>query len=207
MNNHLKKHNYFVCSYGGCGSKILTAYLKNFGNVFHIHSNNPPYELTRPGNSYIVEKNKYDEWFTEYLIPDNELNNYTVIYIYRNPVKAIISRFDNPVHLLHIQSNTSITIQDVINHQEDLYGIENFFDNYTIHKKKYNIICLKYEDLFDNIEKLNNILNLPNIPPLYPSKKETNKNTNINIVKNLEKIYENLINKMDKLSFIHINYT
>ena len=36
------KHNYFVCSYGGCGSKMLGNYLWNFGNIFHMYARDPP---------------------------------------------------------------------------------------------------------------------------------------------------------------------
>ena len=37
---------FYVCSYGGCGSTMLSNYLKNFGIVYHIHSINPPNHLT-----------------------------------------------------------------------------------------------------------------------------------------------------------------
>ena len=199
------KHNYFICSYGGSGSKMLTAYLKNFGNVFHIHSRNPPEYLTKPGTTFKIKKNQYLEWFTETLIPNNELKNYTVIYIYRNPVNAILSRFYNPDHLIHIESDPTIKIEDIITKEKDLYGIEEFFDNYTIHKKKYNIICIKYEDFFDNIENINKILKIKNCPELYPKKIEKKYDNKEKNRMKLEQIYEKLINKMNKFDSIYIN--
>jgi hypothetical protein len=69
-----------------------------------------------------------------------------------------------------VETNTSTTIENVVKTQKDLYGIENFFDNYTVKKKNYNIVCIKYEDFFDNIETLNKILNIENKPHLYPKK-------------------------------------
>lgn len=201
-----KKHNYFVCSFGGSGSKILTSYLENFGNVFHIHSRNPPNELTKIGKSTEKEKNKYCEWFTDKLIPSNELNNYTVIYLYRDPIKAILSKFHIPNHLRNIQCSPSIKLDDVINHNKDLYMLEDFFDNYVFKQRKYNIICVKYEQLFENIKKLNKVLNIPNNPKLYPIKIEKKKPNKININNGLEIIYKNLKVKMDKLKFIHLNY-
>lgn len=37
-----KNKVFYVCSSGGCGSTILFNYLKNFGNVYHIHDRYPP---------------------------------------------------------------------------------------------------------------------------------------------------------------------
>tara|TARA_B110000285_G_C14866589_1_gene487139 strand:- start:488 stop:664 length:177 start_codon:yes stop_codon:yes gene_type:complete len=37
--------NFYICSYGGCGSKMLTAALSNYGNTQHIHSKTPPDKL------------------------------------------------------------------------------------------------------------------------------------------------------------------
>ena len=199
------KHNYFVCSYGGCGSKILSSYLCNFGNVFHMHSRNPPEYLTRAGTNPTVVENEYKEWFTKKKIPDEELKNYTVLYIYKNPVNAIFSRFSNPNHLRHVETNTSTTIQDVANTQKDLYGIENFFDNYTVKKKNYDIICIKYEDFFDNIEQLNKLLHIENKPELYPKKRESTYEKKEKFRAKLEKVYQKLINRMENHDSIFIN--
>ena len=199
------KHNYFVCSYGGCGSKMLRNYLRNFGNVFHMHSRDPPEYLTRAGTNPREVKNEYMEWFSKKRIPNEELENCTVLYIYRNPVNAIFSRFDNPSHLRHVETNTSTTIENVVNTQKDLYGIENFFDNYTMKKKNYDIICIKYEDFFDNIEKLNKLLNIENKPELYPKKRESTYDKKEKYRPKLEKVYQKLIRRMKHHDSIFIN--
>lgn len=199
------KHNYFVCSYGGCGSKMLSAYLNNFGNVFHMHSRDPPEYLTRAGTNSREVKNEYREWFTNKRIPDEELKNCTVLYIYKNPVNAIFSRFDNPNHLRHVETNTSTTIENVVKTQKDLYGIEEFFENYTVKKKNYDIVCVKYEDFFDNIETLNKILNIENKPHLYPKKRESTYQKKEKYRPELEKVYRTLIKRMKNLDPVFIN--
>ena len=103
---------YYVCSYGGCGSYMLCDYLRKFGNVEHIHSRKPPLNLEYIGKKNTLE-NVYGEWFNNVPIPENDLANYKVIYLYRNPVKAIYSRFNNPDHLLHIQCDPTIKLSHV----------------------------------------------------------------------------------------------
>jgi hypothetical protein len=202
-----KTKNYYVCSYGGCGSKILVEYLSNFGNVYHIHSRNPPKKLQYIGNINTVHnvttKHQY-EWFNTKEIREEELKNYTVIYIYRNPIKAIYSRFLSPAHLQNIQcADTTIKLQDIIDSAKDLYGIEDFFDNYTNNKEErnYKIYSVKYEDFFDNISYFNSIFELPDDTQIYPKKIESVRKMSPQHYL-LEVIYSNLICKMNKMNFI-----
>ena len=190
---------FYICSYGGCGSTMLQRYLNNFGQTVHIHSKKPPKELTYNGSKksqYI-----YDEWFNDIKIPADKLHNYKIIYIYRNPVKAIYSRFTNPEHLEHIQCDPTITIEKVIEASEDLFKINEFFTNYTTeNNRNYPIYCVKYEELFDKLNIFNTVIGIPNIESLYLIKKENDKILNTN----LTKIYQPLIDKMDKMKFIQI---
>lgn len=189
---------FYVCSYGGSGSKILCEYLKKFGKVEHIHSRKPPQKLTHIGGDV------YCEWFNNKVIPDNELVNYYVIYIYKNPIKSVYSRFRNPDHLKHIQCNTNIKLSDVVKSQKDLYGIEEFFDNYTTPDpdRNYKIYCVKYEDFFANISDFNKTLGIPDNPENYP--REITTRREYQDYDKLEKIYSNLLNKMKKMDFITI---
>ena len=41
---------FYVCSYGGCGSKMLCNALQNYGHVKHVHSRYPPDKLQYIGN-------------------------------------------------------------------------------------------------------------------------------------------------------------
>jgi hypothetical protein len=177
-------------------------YLSYFGKVYHIHSRKPPKKLTYIGqennNKYV-----YDEWFNDVKIDKNNLYKYQVIYIYKNPISAIYSRFENPEHLYHIQCDNNIKISDIIKSQKDLYGINEFFDNYTKKdNRNYNIYCVKYDDFWDNIELFNKTLNIPDNKCLYPIKRETERN--YKNIEELKTIYSTLINKMNNMKCIEI---
>ena len=193
---------FYICSYGGCGSTMLTNALKKYGKVKHIHSRKPPDDLEYIGNDNGGDC--YSEWFNGIKIPLDEINNYYVIYIYKMPIKAIISRFQNPTHLEHIQVDKTIKLNDVINKSEDLYGINEFYNNYTQSNKNrnYKIYSVKYEQLFDKQDELSKLLG---IGPLNLVKKETTRQIDNKIIIQLYKIYKDLINKMKMNKFIIIN--
>ena len=206
MNNNL---NFYVCSSGGCSSTLIFNYLKNFGNSYHIHERYPPEKLCYVGNEN-TDFPVYSEWFNKTEIPENKIKNYKVIFIYRNPIQVIFSRFasingPNINHLKNIMCNNNgkIYFSHVINSKTDLYKLEEFYDNYTIPKKRnYEIICIKYEDFFNNISEFNKIVGIPDIKELYPVKKERKKN--FTCVKELSYIYRSLMLKMNKMKFIEI---
>ena len=190
--------NFYVCSYGGCGSKMLQDALRNYGNTKHIHSKTPPDKLEFTGK----EKggNTYCEWFNGIVIPENELKNYYVIYIYRNPSFSIPSRFTNPNHLNHIQADTSIKLNDILTSGKDLYKIREFYDNYIkVNKNRnYKIYCVKYEDIFDKQDELSNLLGIGKLNMV-------NKSVRTDSDKELDKIYADLIEEMNENNFIIIS--
>ena len=206
LNYFYKDMNYYICSIGGCGSTILFNYLANFGNVYHIHDRYPPNKL-----QYIGKENTnvdvYSEWFNGVEIPEDKLKNYKVIFIYRNPIQVIFSRFIGPniPHLQHIKciNNGNVGLSDVLMYGKDLYGIENFFDNYiTPTDRNYDIYSVKYELFWENIKLFNETLGIPDIKQLYPIKQERKKAfTN---TKELSYIYNSLINKMSRMGFIDL---
>jgi hypothetical protein len=204
-----KSMNYYICSAGGCGSTVLYNYLSKFGNVYNIHDRYPPEKLTYVGNSKTNE-DVYSEWFNGVEIPENELNNYKVIFIYRNPLQVIYSRFverhgPNVNHLKHIKcdNNGNIHILDVLKYGKDLYKIEEFFDNYVSSKdRNYPVYCIKYEMFWNNISIFNKVLGIPDIKYLYPKKIERQKQ--ILYQKQLNIIYNSLIKKMNSLRFIEL---
>lgn len=206
FNKHM---NYYVCSYGGSGSTILSEYLKQFGNVYHIHDRYPPNKLCYVGNeNNNTNEDVYREWFNSVEIPEDKISNYKVIFIYRNPIEAIFSRFVKPngphkTHLQNIkcQNNGDIWLNDLVLTKKDLYGLEEFFDNYTSKKpRNYDILCVKYEDLFENWSRFNSALGIPDFKQLYPIKSERKKQYAYLVQLNM--IYYNLILKMRKMNFI-----
>ena len=210
INVYNKNMNFYVCSSGGCGSTIIFNYLKNFGNVYHIHDRYPPDKLCYTG-SLNTNDPVYEEWFNKTEISEDKLQNYKVIFIYRNPIDVIFSRFALPngpniTHMKNIKCDYKgeIYFGDVIKLGCDLYKLEEFFDNYTMAKERnYPIYCIKYENFFNNISIFNKILGIPDIKSLYPIKYERSKK--YTFLKELTIIYYSLINKMNKMRFIEIN--
>lgn len=204
-----KDMNYFICSYGGSGSTVLFNYLSNFGNVYHIHDRYPPNKLSYVGNTN-SEEEVYSEWFNNVTIPANTLTKYKVIFIYRHPIPVIFSRFaqaagPNIPHLQHIkcQNNGNVRFSDVLQSGRDLYGIEEFFDNYiTTAKRNYDVYAVKYELFWNNIGTFNSVIGIPNIKSLYPVRQEKPKK--LQFVRELTMIYSSLINKMNSMRFIEI---
>ena len=190
---------FYVCSYGGSGSKMLCTALNAYGKTKHIHSRKPPNKLEYIG--YENGGNTYEEWFNGVVIPEENLKYYYVIYIYRNPSFSIPSRFDqNPNHLEHIQIDKSIELKDVLDSKKDLYKIREFYDNYTKpnEKRNYKIYCVKYEDIFDKQDELSKLLG---VRKLNMVDKSSRKNSN----KELDNIYGDLIDEMNKNEFIMIS--
>lgn len=201
--------NYYICSFGGSGSTILFKYLSHFGNVYHIHDRFPPINLQHVGKNNTKE-DVYSEWFNKVEIPETDIKNYKIIFIYRNPIKVIYSRLtqvNNPniPHLQHIMcdNNGDISLADVLKSRKDLYKLEQFFDNYTMKQERnYRIYCVKYEQFWDNIPFFNKIIGIPDIKELYPIKYETPKP--IRYREQLSDIYSSLINKMNSKTFIEL---
>jgi uncharacterized protein YlbG (UPF0298 family) len=189
---------FYVCSYGGCGSKLLSRKLRRYGRVKHLHSRKPPDML-----EYTGKEIRCHLWFNGIKIPPSDVKNYKVIYIYRNPAKSILSRFENPNHLRNIQTSTTTKLNDILESKKDLYGIQEFYENYTKPnpKRNYQIYCIKYEDLFQNSSTISRILG---VGPLLLHEKTTNKNKN-DIETKLEEIYKNVIDDMNKKKFLFIN--
>jgi uncharacterized protein (UPF0179 family) len=182
---------------------MLCRYLGNFGKVYHLHSRRPPKQLC-----YINQ-----EWFNQEEIQNIE--KYTIIYLYKNPIRSIYSRFiiDNNIsraeqnHLNNIQCpNNNTTLKDVLHRKEDLYKIEEFYDNYTKTdtERNYKVYCVKYEDFWSNIKLFNETIQIPDNPGLYPQKNETDRGENIPYIEILNEVYSALIEKMGQMQFIEI---
>ena len=188
QNSREKKH-FYVCSCGGSGSYMLTYALKKYGNVYHVHTRVPPNEL----------KYAKHDMFTDEKVPPECINNHYVIYLYRNPARVLCTGVfngqDRIRHLKNIQSpDTESTVDDIILYKEDLYGLCDFYKNYTSINKcfNYKIICVKFEDLFKKKDELSAFLN---VGPLNLRMK-----SNIYVDSRYEElvdIYEPLINEME----------
>jgi hypothetical protein len=185
---------FYVCSYGGSGSKMLCKYLNQFGITQHIHSRKPPEYLTH---------GEVTEWFGKNKMSDSEIKRTKVIYVYKDPVKSTLSRFKNKQHCRNVQSECE-SFDKVVATKSDLFKLEEFFDNYVNENLNlnYDIYAVKYEDLWSDWSTFNKIMDIPDIPSKYPIKKETTRALDTEVVKSLEKAYYQLKKKMGDMPFI-----
>jgi len=106
------KKKFIVCSPGGCGSTHLCKLLNNHGETFHVHTRNPPRNLT-----YVDKKRKRKifklhewfgrikpEWFGRNRITEESLKDFTVVFLYRDIKKILISTWFDEQHLTNIQT-------------------------------------------------------------------------------------------------------
>jgi len=87
-----------------------------------------------------------------------------------------------------------------LNSKLDLYGIKNFYDNYTLKNvnRNYKIYSVKYEDIFDRQNELSKVLGIGNLNMVNTSLRKSFDNQ-------LFEIYKDLISIMKKNEFIMIN--
>lgn len=203
---------FFICSSGGCGSKMLCKYLNNFGKSYHFHDRFIPNYITYP---FIIRKYKHYNYndccyFSDITIENYNIKNYTVIYLYRNPIYCIYSIFNKNSHGYvkeHLQNilcdNINTTLDQILKKEEDLYKLTEFYDNFVNNKNHYNydIHCIKFEQFFKKLNEFNNYFGLKsNIKLIEKTYKKNMPNYD-----DLNIIYKNLIDKQDKNDFIYVN--
>tara|TARA_B110000902_G_scaffold239028_1_gene287390 strand:- start:97 stop:393 length:297 start_codon:yes stop_codon:yes gene_type:complete len=98
-----------------------------------------------------------------------------------------------------VQIDKSIKLKNVLDSKKDLYKIIEFYDNYTKpnEKRNYKIYCVKYEDIFDKQDELSKLLGIWKLNIVNKSSRKNNKE--------LDNIYSDLIDEMDKNDFIIIS--
>ena len=124
---------FYICSYGGSGSKLLVRLLQPYGKAYHIHSRKPPDML----------EGVRSEWFNGKPIDVKDEDEVFVLFIYRNPVNAILSRFTNPQHLRNIETDDQIKIEDIIHSNKICFRV--YGQRCVASKSKYsNQRCSTY---------------------------------------------------------------
>jgi len=220
--------HYFVFSYGGTGSTMLANFLSRYGKCFHLHDDSPPPFLTNkttgpvhgPTNAKDVLLLRDKRYFLD-------PSNCRVIYIYRDPDVAKISR-PSSAHFSHMNScpqtldkheemvknspyfdlvgenfsRKDAIIQAYSENGVDLNGYETHFDNWTKMPwdKEYDILLLNYSDLWDSLDTLFDFCKIPLAHiSTFPKKKETwnKKNVSLDTRRKLQQIYKRLQEKID----------
>lgn len=190
--------NFIVCSYGGSGSWMLVNYLNNFGKAYHVHDRYPPNKLTYPDPN--------TERFSKIEVEPDKLESFKVIFIYKNPVQAIFSRFNSVDHLRNIQSS-ELTYRSIFGRNVDCFGITEYYNTYmNPSDRNYSIFCIKYETFFANIDNFNQTMGISIVDKnLLPVKKETARHYKPEEYKYLMTIYAELIEDMANRPAIFTN--
>jgi len=120
----IKPRHYIVNSYGGCGSKMMAGWLSQLPAMYkksanHYHDPSPPLQLHSMGTKGIANpsmkgsKNDYRSGrfpggskFKEdtELVPSSGIDDYRIIFIYKDPVEALVSRYGYG-HCMHIMGD------------------------------------------------------------------------------------------------------
>lgn len=187
---------------------MLCIFLKMFGNVYHIHSRKPPERLT------YIDMSR--EWFNSKEIDQNDIKNYKVIFLFRNPADAQLSAFLRmgmkwaKLHFRNIQVkkiDEIESLQDYVEKGIDLLNYNEFFDNYMNKElnKNYSIIGINYDKLWDNLPEVFKILEISEkYLCLFPVRKERKKKVPKSIIEKLTKMNKELIDKIDEREAITI---
>ena len=194
---------YYICSYGGCGSKMLLRFISKYAPCYHIHSRVPPTYLEFVNNGH----------FNGNVIENKDVSKYKVIYIFRNPSEAQMSIFSSLKkrqlkHWSNIQVKDSSNIPEIeeyLKRNVDSLNYMEFFNNYIENKinLNYSIIAINYHKLWNNIPELIKILELPIICiNKFPKKKEKSIKKYPNYVKGLNIINKQLVDKIHKMPSI-----
>ena len=146
---------FYVCSYGGCGSKMLCKALKRHGAVEHVHSRKPPEKLEFIGRH--GGGRTYIEWFNGIQVPENQIDDYYVIYIYKNPVKEFYDNYTKPGNRNY--KIYCVKYEDIFEKQDELsellgigkLGMEKKETDRT--HKDYDKLTEIYKDLIETMEK------------------------------------------------------
>ena len=194
LKQQTKPRTYIVVSYGGCGSKMLAGWLAQFPrkyakHVYHFHDKRPPdmlRELPPPPRPSTRERDFRARRFpgggrfrTE-TKPVADLDDYRVLYIFKDPVEAMVSRFGYG-HCKHLDGDcgneASFPKLDVYAEQGvDRMGLLAFFEAYTS-PQKYPIVALNYHKLWQNREAVMSALGLPaSLASTFPERTETVRN-------------------------------
>eukprot|EP00613_Pedinella_sp_CCMP2098_P066974 CAMPEP_0171986304 /NCGR_PEP_ID=MMETSP0993-20121228/274804_1 /TAXON_ID=483369 /ORGANISM="non described non described, Strain CCMP2098" /LENGTH=580 /DNA_ID=CAMNT_0012639209 /DNA_START=8 /DNA_END=1750 /DNA_ORIENTATION=+ len=202
---------YIVASYGGCGSKMMAGWLSQLAPqhktyVFHLHDRTPPQQLhtmAKPPSPVIKgggrgEKSDYRSGrfpgasvFKEDtgLVPPNKLDDYRVVFLYKDPVESLVSRYGFG-HCLHIQGDcgeaqgmtekTWPKLDAYAKAQKDDMRLSEHFNNYMQgggEKRSYPIVALNYHKLWDNLPAMMAALGLPpELEKSFPKRTETVRN-------------------------------
>ena len=216
--------DFYVFSYGGCGSTVVSEWLSNWGRVYHLHDPSPPSSLTR-GSTYAYESGAPDvrmDTQASLVTPEHS----KVIYMYRDPVESMLSR-PSWGHCCNIggdwkkmkewaetlPSNVSpdglrkdyvdAWARHVASTGIKYMNYEEHFDAWTQTMTSYPIFFLNYKYLWDKKMQLllASFLEIQQASvSIFPEKKETKKKLDAQTMRKLYEMYQPLNTKLSSFT-------
>lgn len=191
---------YIVASYGGCGSKMMAGFLSQLPKahktyVYHIHDRSPPKllrQMPKPppptirsgGNDFRSGRFPGGSKFKRDTEPVDDLNEYRVVYMYKDPVEALVSRYGWG-HCNHIQGDCGDAeaqwpkLDKYAKKQVDRMRLKDHFNafHHPEEPREFPIVAINYHRLWDNIPAVLTALGLPgSLASTFPPRTETVRN-------------------------------
>ena len=162
--------------------------------VYHLHDRTPPAPLRAlpeppradaksdfrarrfPGGGHFKMDTR--------AVPPDEVDEYRLLYIYKDPVEAMVSRYGFG-HCKHIGGNCGPSdakfpkLDRYSRERQDLMGLTDFFDNWMnpSSDRPFPVIGLNYHKLWDNLDAVMAALGFPpEWAAKFPQRTETVRN-------------------------------
>jgi hypothetical protein len=208
MNNELK---YFVVSYGGVGTHMITPMINDSDWLFHIIRDRKKGHLKYPQHIRTVPSS-----FKEY----GYQGKVKLIYIFGDPINSVLSHFRRRLshkkswckhHCLNVQGDfkkfkESWDLKDYLKNGVDLFRLEEHFDNWTTVDPQsidFDYMILKYETANKHEEQIKDFLNT-DVPLNFKMRNSDWRNESEEIKARLVDMYGSLLEKCDQFDEIRI---
>uniref|UniRef100_A0A7S3NGV2 Sulfotransferase domain-containing protein n=1 Tax=Aureoumbra lagunensis TaxID=44058 RepID=A0A7S3NGV2_9STRA len=176
-------------------TKKSATFPKYVKRVYHLHDAHPPLTLRELPPPRAPPTNQKDFRARRFpggghfrsdtpLIPESSLDDYRLLFIFKDPVEALVSRYGYG-HCLHLGGNcgtnerTFPKLDAYARRGIDNMNILSFFKNYVTPNpnRSFPIILLNYHKLWDNLDALMAALGLPpQLASTFPQRTETVRN-------------------------------
>ena len=194
---------FYVCGYGGSGTVMLCRFLDQYGKTVHVHCRYPKELLQYVTNCHFSHR-------ASGFVETCHLEKIKVIYIYRHPTLAQLSRWGSFESMDCIKLKYSP--EDYVQKGEDCLKFEELFDNYVNKRinRNYQIIAINYHKLWDNLTEVFTALDLPledifKFPAKVEGKSSYLKQTPPEwVVEGLNKINAPLIKKIEEMPAVKV---
>lgn len=198
LNTIPKEIEVYVVSFGGVGTTFFLNFISHFFRTNNANDLDGLKHLPSP--------------------PEGITSKTKIIYMYGNPQHAVTSLFRRNIHhyqhkKLRTKTNEEIidnnmTLQEYAALGVDKFKLRGHFYNWYNYRFDCPVAFVKYETIFENIDKIIDFVGLPGyLIRFFPKKKKRNSGTKdlpTNVKKQLDGMYGKLSEEFDRLAGVEI---